>query len=399
MKIALVTPYDFSYPGGVTEHVKNLAREFIALGHEVHVLAPGSREPAHVPDGVSLHPFGRAVPIPANGSVARIELSLRTHWKVRRLLREELYDVIHLHEPLMPVLPLSVLRHSTAVNIGTFHAFRRSNFAYFYTKLVAQPFFNRLHGLIAVSTAARDFVAEYFPGDYRIIPNGVHYERFAQPRPPLTQFADGRLNVLFVGRLEKRKGLKYLLRAWERIRTAVPLSRLIVVGEGRPRRGYQRYVKRRGWDEVRFEGFVSDDDLPRYFQAADVFCAPSTGQESFGIVLLEAMAAGRAIVASNIPGYVDVVNDGLEGLLVRPKRDRELAEAVVRLLRDEELRRAMGETGRRRALEYRWDRVAAQVLDFYAEVSARRPSDLEEQPTRFRRVRRAAHEVVNLLAP
>src|SRR5687767_3639830 len=233
MKIALVTPYDFAYPGGVAEHVRHLANEFRKLGHEAHIIAPSSADPLALQEQPYVHRIGRVVPIPANGSVARIELSLRAWPQVKRLLHAEQFDVIHLHEPLMPALPPTVLRHSKSTNIGTFHAYQRSNLTYFYAKLVAQPFFNKLHGLVAVSRAARDFVGEYFPGDYRIIPNGVDFDHFAGPVEPLPELCDGRLNVLFVGRLEKRKGMKYLLRAWGYVRRQFKDARLIVVGEGR----------------------------------------------------------------------------------------------------------------------------------------------------------------------
>jgi phosphatidylinositol alpha-mannosyltransferase len=399
MKIALVSPYDFAYPGGVAEHINHLAAEFRKREHEVHILAPSSAGPEH-PDGDPfLHVIGRVVPIPANGSVARIELSWRAYPQVKRLLAAHDFDIIHLHEPLMPALPPTVLRHSRTVNVATFHAFRRSNFAYFYAKMVAQPLFNKLHGLIAVSRPARDFVAEYFPGDYRIIPNGVDYDRFATPTAPLACFDDGRLNLLFVGRLEKRKGLKYLLRAWRYVREQFRDARLIIVGEGRPRRGYERYVARRGWTEVVFAGFVPDEDLARYFQSCDVFCAPSTGQESFGIVLLEAMAAGKPIVASRIPGYDEVLRDGVEGLLVKPKSDVELATALVRLLADEATRQRMGQAGQAKARNYRWEQVASRVLDFYGEVLALKPAQPRIVRRPFQRVRRAAAEVANLLAP
>jgi phosphatidylinositol alpha-mannosyltransferase len=397
MRIALVSPYDFAYPGGVTQHVDHLAQEFRKVGHQVHILTPASSDvSANVPRPY-LHRIGRVVSIPANGSVARIELSLRGYSQVKRLMREYEFDIIHLHEPLMPALPPSVLRHSRTTNVATFHAYRKSNFAYFYAKLVAQPFFNKLHGLIAVSRPARDFVAEYFPGDYRIIPNGVDFDRFNAAVLPIEEYADGRLNVLFVGRLEKRKGVKYLLRAWEYVRRQFTEARLIVVGEGRPRKGYQRYAASRGWSEVVFPGYVPDDELVRYLRTSHVFCAPSTGQESFGIVLLEAMAAGRAIVASNIPGYDEVVTHGVEGLLVEPKSPPELATALVRLLADEALREQLGQAGERKAHLYRWDIVAQRVLAFYAEVlERRRVLPTSDQP-RFGRVRQAAADVANLL--
>src|SRR5919204_3422725 len=329
MKLALVSPYDFAYPGGVTEHVAHLAEQFHARGHDVHIIAPSSddqSEPEALEHG-AIHRIGRVVSIPANGSVARITLSLRAYLQTKQLLHEQQFELIHLHEPMMPALPLTVLRHSNAINIGTFHAYRNTPLAYFYGKPILQPFFRKLHGHITVSSAARDFVSEYFPADYRVIPNGIEYAWFNTPRPPLERFRDGRVNVLFVGRLEKRKGLRFLLRAWPLVRERFPEARLIVVGEGRPLEGYRRFAASQGWSEsdVYFAGYAPAEELPRYYQAADVFCAPSTGQESFGIVLLEAMAAGIPIVASDIPGYRAVVSEGSEGLLVEPTSPDALA--------------------------------------------------------------------------
>ena len=200
-----------------------------------------------------------------------------------------------------------------------------------------------------------------------------------------------------MGRLENRKGLKHLLRAWAYVRRQFEDARLIVVGEGRPRRGYERYVERQGWGEVVFAGFVPDDELIRYFHSCDVFCAPSTGQESFGIVLLEAMAAGRPIVASRIPGYDEVLTDEVEGLLVEPKNEGELATALARLLADPQTRRKMGRAGQRKARRYRWDVVAASVLNYYEEVLEARSFSPAAGRVRFRRMRRAAADVANLL--
>jgi phosphatidylinositol alpha-mannosyltransferase len=393
VRIALVSPYDFAYPGGVGEHIGQLASAFRQAGHEVHILTPSS---VALDGDPFVHRIGRVVPVPANGSVARIELSFSSYREVKRLLRELRFDVIHLHEPLMPALPLTVLRHSQTVNVATFHAYRHSNLAYFYAKLVAQPLFNKLHGLIAVSRPARDFVAEYFPGDYRIIPNGVDFDRFSAPVERIERFDDGRLNVLFVGRLEKRKGLKHLLRAWSYVRRQFKDARLIVVGDGRPRAAFERYVNRQGWSEVSFVGYVSDEELVRYFRTCDVFCAPSTGGESFGMVLLEAMAGGRPIVASRIAGYDEVVTDGADGILVEPKDEGELATALVRLLADGPMRRRLGRAGQRKARAYRWETIAEQVLKFYDEVRAR-PCEAAAGRVRFRRVRRAAVDVANLL--
>src|SRR5919197_3222199 len=194
MKLALVSPYDFAYPGGVTEHVAHLAEQFRAREHEVHIIAPSSddeTEPTATGEAL-VHRIGRVVSIPANGSVARITLSLRAYLQAKQLLQEQQFDLVHLHEPMMPALPLTVLRHSNATNVGTFHAFRNTPLTYFYGKPILRPFFRKLHGHIPVSSAARDFVGEYFPADYRVIPNGIDFPRFftRASAPPL--FSDGR---------------------------------------------------------------------------------------------------------------------------------------------------------------------------------------------------------------
>jgi len=397
VKIGLVSPYDFAYPGGVTQHISHLAAEFGRAGHEVHIIAPCSQ--AELPaDAPRVHALGRVVPVPANGSVARISISLNLSRSVKQLLAAEQFDVLHLHEPLMPALPLTVLRHSQTLNVGTFHAFRQSNIsAYFYGKSVLRYFVGRLHGRVAVSSCARDFVAEYFPGDYRIIPNGIDLAQFGTPRPPIERYHDGKLNVLFVGRLEKRKGLSHLLRAWRHVRRELPEVRLIVVGEGRPLTGYQRYAVAENLSEVVFTGYVSPEDLLRYYHTCDVFCAPSTGQESFGIVLLEAMAAGKPIVASAIPGYQEVVRHQQEALLVDPKNEHALALSLVHLLADRELRQRLGEAGRRRAALFSWDRIAADLLAYYGELAEARARAPARRP-RLQRMRRAGAWVAGRLA-
>jgi phosphatidylinositol alpha-mannosyltransferase len=394
VKLALVSPYDFAYPGGVTEHVANLAEQFIGLGHEVHIVAPSSDDETEPISSVAapIHRIGRVVSIPANGSVARITLSLRSYLQAKTLLQQEQFDLIHLHEPLMPALPLTVLRHSNTTNVGTFHAYRNTPLTYFYGKPILRPFFRKLHGHITVSSAAREFVGEYFPADYRVIPNGIDYPRFFHRYPPLLELADGRPTVLFVGRLEKRKGLKFLLRAWSKVLERQPEARLVVVGRGRPLEGYRRFAARQGWspEDVVFAGYVPSEDLPRYYQSCDVFCAPNTGQESFGIVLLEAMASGAPIVASDIPGYKDVVSHGLQGLLVEPRKPGAIADALCRLLGNPELRATMRRAGQETARAYDWPRVASKVLDYYSEVLERHAAEPEPQRVRFARVRRMA---------
>ncbi|MPZ14725.1 MAG: glycosyltransferase [Chloroflexi bacterium] len=396
MKIALVSPYDFASFGGVTRHITHLAREFQRQGHDAHIMAPYTGGlPLESP--APFHRLGTPVSIPANGSVARISLGPRLGSEVKQILASGAFDIVHLHEPLLPALPLAVLRASRATNVGTFHAYRRSNVAYFYGKPILRYFFSKLHGRIAVSGCARDFVAEHFPGSYRIIPNGIDYERFTRPSPPISEFNDGRVNILFVGRLEKRKGLSYLLRAWGHVHQEFPNARLVVVGGGGALKHYRNFVKDRQSDGIIFTGEVSDEDLPRYYHTADIFCAPSTGQESFGIVLLEAMAAGRAIVSTTIPGYREVISHDKEGLLVEPKDAAGLTAALIHLIADANLRRRLGEEGRKTAAAYAWNRVAERVVEYYGETIHRRRLLAAVRRPRFRRVRRVARGVAHLL--
>ena len=362
MKIALVSPYDWVVPGGVNSHCARLREQFVALGHDVSIVAPASRPV----DEEGIVAIGkRPLSVPASGSLARISLSLTLGPPVRRLLGEEQFDIVHVHEPFMPMLPIHFLRYSEAVNVGTFHASReKAQFFYTWGRRHLRRWFRRLDGKIAVSSAASGFVEQYFPGYYNIIPNGVDVERFAAKAEPLQEFQDGKLNILFVGRPEKRKGLEHLLRAYAQVKAARPDTRLIVVGAGKFDR-YKRLVRSLRLADVAFCGYVPYEELPRYHHTADVFCAPNTGFESQGIVLLEAMAAGLPIVASNIEGFADVFTHGVHGLLALPGDADGLAAMLLQLLKAPDLRRRMAEQGRQRAEEFRWQRVSQQILSYY----------------------------------
>ena len=363
MKIALVSPYDLAVPGGVNTHVRRLAQNFTGMGHDVRIIGPSSDESPPTEPGVII--IGKPRGIPASGSVARITLSFRLSRRVKEVLAEEQFDIVHVHEPLMPILPIQFLRFSESVNVGTFHAAKEGgNRLYSYTRTVLRRFFRKLDGKIAVSPAAELLVSRYFAGYYNIIPNGIELARFTGDPCPIPEFRDGKDNVLFVGRMEKRKGLAYLLRAWPHVKRELPNTRLIVVGPGR-REGYERYVRKAELEDVVFTGGVSETELPRYYQTADVCCFPATGNESQGYVLLEAMASGKPVVASNIEGYASVVTHGVEGLLTLPKDSDAIALSLVHILADENMRRSMGESARLSADHYSWDRIARKVMSYY----------------------------------
>ena len=373
MKIAQVSPYDWNYPGGISDHILNLSNQFIQMGHDVRILAPGVATKGTLSES-RIYNIGRTIPFPFNGSIARINLVPDLTWSVRRILQKENFDVIHIHEPLIPSLSLNVLRLSRTLTIGTFHAFAQSDrtslphLAYASTYPFLRRYFRRLDGRIAVSSAAYQFISHYFPTDYRIIPNGIDLQRFNPHIAPLPQFIDDKRNILFVGRFEKRKGVRYLLRAIPAIRERHPNTRFIFVGEGRSRKGFQHFVEQMGWPDVVFTGYVSDDEKLRYFASSHVFCAPATGGESMGIVLLESMASGTPIVASNIQGYATVVTSGVDGLLTTSRNIEELANAVSSLLENEPLRQRLIYAGLQKVSEYVWPQVAHSIMDYYCRL-------------------------------
>ena len=370
MKVGLVSPYDFASPGGVTDHVRNLSKELRNLGHQTQIFAPSSRAQADS-DGMTFHRIGTPIAIPVNDSVARITLSLNLANQVESIVERERFDVLHFHEPLMPVLPWTLLRLSSTANVGTFHAFSRSNVGYYYGRPLLRPYLERLHRGIAVSEPARTFFHQYFPDfPLRIIPNGIDTSVYRPGLSPIRHLRDDKVNILFVGRLEKRKGLGDLLRAFEFMRSRVTNARLIIVGDGPLRGRAESFISRHRLPDVVMAGFVPDFVLPRYYNSTDIFCAPATGRESFGVVLLEAMACAVPVVATEVPGYMSVLEPGKDSLTVRPKSWAELGAALVILARDPELRRRMGASGQEKAQRYSWSSVAAQVIEVYAEARA-----------------------------
>ena len=368
MRVGLVSPYDFASPGGVNDPVRNLAARLQRLGHETRIFAPSSRADVDF-DSARFYRIGTPIAIPVNASVARITLSFHLADRVAAIIERERFDVLHFHEPLMPALPITMLRMSTTANVGTFHAFAHSNVGYFYGRPFLQPYLAHLHRGIAVSEPARAFVNRYFP-DYplRVIPNGVDVDTYRPGLAPIRHLRDDKLNILFVGRLEKRKGLGDLLRAYRAMKARVPRSRLIIVGDGPLRGRVESFVTRHRLPDVVMAGFVPDSVKPRYYSSADIFCAPATGAESFGIVLLEALASGLPVVATEVPGYMSVLEPGRDSVTVMPQNWRELSASLVILARDPDLRRRMSDYALEKVRRYSWEHVAAEVVEVYHEA-------------------------------
>ena len=368
MKIGLVCPYIYPESGGVAQHVRFLYENLRLRGHDVRIIT-ASHGPQRASEGDILR-IGVGFSMPTNGSVGTLTFSPRYIVQVRQLLERERFDLLHFHEPFVPFLSLFLLRESRSVNVATFHAYAGFSPSYELGSRMMGGYAARLDGRIAVSAAARHFIDRFFPGDYKVIPNGVDVPRFASA-VPISRWQDGTPNVLFVGRHEPRKGLLDLLKAHRILRKTGHGNRLLIVGSGPQEREARRYVATRGLQAVEFLGRVSDAEKAQLFRTVDVFAAPATGRESFGIVLLEAMAAGAPIVASDIHGYKGVVRRGREGLLVPPHEPKELAAAIARLLADPALRAEMSAAGRLRAEEFSWPRVAARVEEYYGFVIRR----------------------------
>ncbi len=360
MRIALVCPYAWDRYGGVQSHVKSLARSLRSRGHVVRVLAPAARRPqVRAMRGKGAVIVGQAVPIPANGSVAPVSFGPGAGATTRRALRNFRPDVLHLHEPLVPSVSLMALFNSDVPAVGTFHAAAQRSLGYGASKPLLDRAVRRLAVRTAVSDAARDLVARYFPGDYVLTPNGVDVARFAAAAP--LDWGPGH-KVLFVGRIERRKGLEVLIEAMAQL-ADLDVS-LVVAGDG-PEAVYGRALARRLRVPVQWAGPLSDDDLPRAFHTADVYCAPNLGGESFGVVLLEAMAAGAPVVCSRLAAFRAVAGDA--ATLVAPGDARALAEALRVALTDASRSEAMRADGRSRAAAFSWERLVGGVERVYGE--------------------------------
>ncbi|MBI3036550.1 glycosyltransferase family 4 protein [Candidatus Woesearchaeota archaeon] len=381
MKIALVCPYDIAYPGGVTNHITHFARYARKMGHDVTIIAPASRKIA----SEGFVSAGKAVPLPVKGgTVSRLGLSFWNFPKIKKLFNSSKFDVIHVHEPEAPLLGLFALAYAThykSAIIATFHtnsphnAFTKAYSAFLKSTSIQQFLMKKIDARIAVSKAARQFIARYATGEYTIIPNGVDTRKFTPKAKPIEKFRDGNLNLLFVGRLgnnEKRKGLKYLVTAFNKLHRTHPNTRLIVVGPGKPDGETKKLLRRYGNRSIVFAGKATSEELPRYYATADIFCSPATHGESFGMVLAEAMASGKPVVASDIDGYREVLGkSGKAGILVQPKNADELAAALEKLADSGPLRKRMGANGRWLVQgQFSWDVVALQVLEVYEKVIA-----------------------------
>ncbi|MBL1096529.1 glycosyltransferase family 4 protein [Streptomyces coffeae] len=363
MRIGIVCPYSWDVPGGVQFHIRDLADHLIRRGHQVSVLAPADDETPLPPYVVSA---GRAVPVPYNGSVARLNFGFLSAARVRRWLHDGAFDVIHIHEPTSPSLGLLACWAAQGPIVATFHTSNPRSRAMIAAYPILQPALEKIRARIAVSEYARRTLVEHLGGDAVVIPNGVDVDFFADAEPKEEWRGD---TIGFIGRIdEPRKGLPVLMRALPKIFEARPGARLLVAGRGDEKEavaGLPAEMRER----VEFLGMVSDEDKARLLRSVDVYIAPNTGGESFGIILVEAMSAGAAVLASDLDAFAQVLDGGAAGELFAGGDADALATAAVRLLENPERVAELRERGRRHVRRFDWSTVGADILAVYETVT------------------------------
>ena len=402
-KIGLLTPFSWTAPSAINRQVRELAERLSAHGHCVTIIAPsddraladeagqrvqavltGERETVFLPDEPCPRYFfaGGTYRVPYNRETWLIAAAADLIANVDVLLSAEEFDVLHLVEPFVPGLGWTALRHASCPLVATFHANPELSVPFWRTRPQLRRLFDSLDAAIATSRASRDAAAAVFPGAYRVIPPGVDLDRFypAAGRQP------GPLRILFVASASRRKGLGVLLRALRLLEDRAGDLALDVCGAVDQKRRYAALVPPAFADRVTFHGRLSETAVAELFRGADVFCAPSLGPDTAALSLLEAQASGNAVVASLVPGYDEIVSDGVDGLLVPPRRPRPLAAALRRLLDEPDLRRRLAGEAVRSARQYGWDHVVAQIEDVYEEVAARRRQPLPRRRRQQREI-------------
>jgi phosphatidylinositol alpha-mannosyltransferase len=370
VKIGIVTQSYYPRFGGVTEHVHATGAELTRRGHEVHVIT--SRFASNPAEGLSVERIGRNVLVPFNRAFVDFTIGWNLKGQLRRLFRDHDFDVLHTHCPAAPSLPLLAVAAAETLQVGTFHMTGRNALQQLFQRPLAKRM-ARLDARIAVSETARECAEHYFGGDYSVIPNGVDVERFRPGNEPFEAWRErDRINIVFVGRLDPRKGVEHLLAAVpEVVARSRGRARFLIVGDSYLRDKLQAAVRSDMRSHVTFLGAVPSVDLPRWYATADIFVSPATGNESFGIVLLEAMAAGVPVVCSDIPGYRSVVVPQTNALVHPPGDVGALADALTTLVLDDERRGQLSEQGRQRALEFAWPVVTERLEALYQSLLGR----------------------------
>ena len=377
MKVGIVSQSYYPRYGGVTEHVHALAMELRKRGHEVTILTSRFRK-GESGEREGVRRIGYNILIPFNRAFVDCTIGWGLKGQMRRAIRELDLDVVHVHCPSAPTLPVFACQVSDRPTVGTFHSTGGRTALQDLFQPMLGPLMAKLDAKIAVSTTAEQTASLYYPGPYEVIPNGVDIERFHPLVAPFPEWRDpDKINLLFVGRLDPRKGVHDLINAMpEVIERTDGRARLLVVGDSYLRPQVEAEVPGAARRHVHFLGHVPSEDLPRWYATGDIFCSPATGNESFGIVLVEAMAAGRAVACSDIPGYRTVITPGRDAACFPAGDVRAIALTLAQLAEDPARRGRIAEAGRQRALDFAWPRVVDRIEAAYRQAMGHRKAAL-----------------------
>jgi len=359
LRIGIVCPYSWDVPGGVQNHIRDLAEFLINNGHYVEVLAPAT-ESEDLPEYVVS--AGRAVSIPYNGAVARVLFGVVANSRVRTWINDGNFDLLHLHEPAIPSLSLLACWAAEGAMVGTFHAAAKYQKAIVAIGPILEPVIEKLSARIAVSESARLTLTAHLETDAIVIPNGIYADNYRDGSPRSEWQGN---TVGFLGRFEEdRKGLPVLLDALPIISRFIPDIRVLIAGPGDSEEVLEK-VNQQLRNRVEFLGKISEEDKADFLASVSLYIAPNTGGESFGIILAEAMAGGAAVVASDIPAFVDVLGNGEFGALFESENSESLAKVVIDLLRDKNKREELAKSGAVHAQRFDWSQVGEQIFEVY----------------------------------
>ena len=354
MKICIVCPYGIDSPGGVWNHVFNLTQQLKKKKIKYILITPESKTNIH--DHNNHYKIGKTFNINSGGSKSQITLSPFINNQVKELISKYKPDIIHLHEPFAGSLPISFLLNSETINIATFHSNKGTNLYKFGLNNIFKPLEKKLHGRIAVSQTAKNFINTYFQNNYEIIPNGINREFFIKAKK-INKITDNKLNIIFIGRNDHRKGLATLIKSLKRYTFDFSI-RLIILGNKITNLKINNI-------EIINPGFVSESTKAEYLQSSDILCAPSLNKESFGIILLEAMASNTAIIASDIQGYNEIITNNFNGLLIEPNNIYQLAQSIKKLYDDKIQRQKLINNANLYIKNLNWDNISDKIINTY----------------------------------
>ncbi len=368
MKIGIVTEYFYPTLGGITENIYHFSKELLRRGHDFRIITGRDGDPGAIEDEIRRRIIyvGKSTPVFFNGSCGRVARGFSLARKMKEVLASERFDILHLHSPLFPTLPMLANLHADAPVLGTFHTCMGDDIYYRLYKGRCLDLLDRIAGRIAVSECCARENAEHFDRSFDVIPNGVDVEWWVKDAKPLDKYQDGVFNILFLGRPDTRNGLDTLIHAFARVHRKNPKTRLIVVGDGPLRFYFEGLVPDDVRDSVIFEG-AAYNERPSFLASAHAFCFTPT-IASFGITILEGMSAGRAIIASDIEAFRALLTHEESALLVPPADEDALAGALERLIEDEELRTGLAATAAMRVEHYDWKRVAEMQIEYYRKI-------------------------------